>query len=47
MGRAQAAGSVMPHSSINGHPNAASTSRIFASGMVCPPTVQRVKLDTS
>jgi hypothetical protein len=36
------ASSVMPHNSISGHPKRRSTSCILATGMVCPPTVQRL-----
>ena len=37
----------MPQSSINGQPKRASTSSIFATGILCPPTVQRVSEERS
>ncbi len=41
------ASSVMPHNSISGQPKRFSTSCIFATGMVCPPTVQRLSEERS
>ena len=41
------ASSVMPHSSISGQPKRFSTSCILATGIVCPPTVQRVSEERS
>ena len=38
------ASSVMPHNSISGQPKRFSTSSILATGMVWPPTVQRLKV---
>ena len=37
----------MPQSSISGHPKRSSTSRILATGIVWPPTVQRSSDDRS
>ncbi len=39
--------SVMPQSSTSGQPARDSHSSILATGMVCPPTVQRVSEDKS
>ncbi len=41
------ASSVMPHNSISGQPKRFSTSSILATGMVCPPTVQRLSEERS
>ena len=41
------ASSVMPHNSINGQPKRFSTSSILATGMDCPPTVQRLSEERS
>jgi hypothetical protein len=41
------ASSVMPQSSISGQPKRRTTSSILTVGMVCPPTVQRVREERS